>query len=71
MIREIQPEDYAAVAGFWRDYLDVPAAPPQASSAQARRPCYPKWDMKNPLSGSIKNSNDGRRRENERVGTYG
>ena len=26
MIREIQREDYAAVAGFWRDLLDVPAA---------------------------------------------
>lgn len=26
MIREIQPDDYAAVAGFWRELLDVPAA---------------------------------------------
>ncbi len=26
MIREIRPEDCAAVAGFWRDCLDVPAA---------------------------------------------
>lgn len=26
IIRKIQPEDYAAVAGFWRNYLDVPAA---------------------------------------------
>ena len=26
MIREIQPEDYAAVARFWREFLDVPSA---------------------------------------------
>ena len=26
MIREIRPEDYTAVAVFWRDLLDVPSA---------------------------------------------
>ena len=32
MIREIKPEDYAAVARFWRDYLDVPAATDESVS---------------------------------------
>jgi len=32
MIREIQPEDYAAVAGFWRDYLDIAAATDESVS---------------------------------------
>ena len=32
MIREIRPEDYAAVARFWRDYLDVPAATDESVS---------------------------------------
>ena len=32
IIREIQPEDYAAVARFWRDYLDVPAATDESVS---------------------------------------
>ena len=33
MIREIQPGDYASVAGFWRDYLDTPAATDESVSA--------------------------------------
>ncbi|MBR4157746.1 MAG: GNAT family N-acetyltransferase [Oscillospiraceae bacterium] len=32
MIREIQPEDYAAVARFWRDYLDIAAATDESVS---------------------------------------
>ena len=32
MVRKIQPEDYAVVAGFWRDYLDVPAATDESVS---------------------------------------
>ena len=32
MIREVQPEDYAVIAGFWRDYLDVPAATDESVS---------------------------------------
>ena len=32
IIREIQPEDYAAVARFWRDYLDVPSATDESVS---------------------------------------
>ncbi|MCR5577380.1 MAG: GNAT family N-acetyltransferase [Oscillospiraceae bacterium] len=32
MIRKIRPEDYAAVAAFWREYLDVPAASDESVS---------------------------------------
>ena len=37
MIREIRPEDYTAVARFWRDYLDVPAATDESVSRTLER----------------------------------
>ena len=37
MIRGIQPEDYAAVARFWRDYLDVPSATDESVSRTLER----------------------------------
>ena len=37
MIREIQPKDYAAVARFWRDYLDVPSATDESVSRTLER----------------------------------
>ena len=37
MIREIRPEDYAAVARFWRDYLDVPAATDESVSKTLKK----------------------------------
>ena len=37
MIREVQPEDYAAIARFWRDYLDVPAATDESVSKTLKK----------------------------------